>query len=341
MMRNRLNGTALWCAALLALVALGTAVSAGAKATAPTVKVFFGQGEQLVAVQRPGATVQDALTALVAGPTSAEQQQTFRSYVPAGTRVRSVTQDGHVATVDLGVGFLQGPAVDTTLARLDQVVSTVTAVPGVTSVRLLINGGTPLGLFPGVDATVPLDARGAGARRTCPPRPAPSSSGPATSAARARCSSSSPGSATCCSRASTASTGRRRQAALIAFQKWQGLPRTGALQTRARARRSPPPSGRRRSSRAAPGGALEVLDRPSGRAGDRGQPGRAHAHVSTGKPSTPTPIGSFQVYAQVRALVVGAVPRVAAVGLAVRRRRRDAPVPRRAAVTRPRTAACA
>ena len=57
MMRNRLNGTALWCAALLALVALGTAVSAGAKATAPTVKVFFGQGEQLVAVSRPGATV--------------------------------------------------------------------------------------------------------------------------------------------------------------------------------------------------------------------------------------------------------------------------------------------
>jgi len=151
MMRDRLKGTALWCAALLALAALGSAVTAGASGTAPTVKVFFGQGEQLVAVSRPGATVQDALTALVAGPTSAEQKQAFRSYVPPATRVRSVTQNGPVATVDLGVGFLQGPAVDTTLARLDQVVSTVTAIPGVTSVRLLINGGTPLGLFPGVD----------------------------------------------------------------------------------------------------------------------------------------------------------------------------------------------
>lgn len=120
MMRNGSNGTALWCAALLALIVLGTAVSASATGTAPTVKVFFGQGEQLVAVSRPGATVQDALTALVAGPTSAEQKQSFRSYVPAGTRVRSVTQTGAVATVDLGVGFLQGPAVDTTLSWWQQ-----------------------------------------------------------------------------------------------------------------------------------------------------------------------------------------------------------------------------
>ena len=137
------------------------AACATASGTAPTVKVFFGQGEQLVAVQRPGATVGDTLAALVAGPTAAEAKQSFRSYVPADTRVRSVTVNGNVATVDLGVGFLKGYAVDTTLARLDQVVSTVTAVPGVTSTLLLINGGTPLGLFPGVDATVPLDPGGA------------------------------------------------------------------------------------------------------------------------------------------------------------------------------------
>ena len=120
---------ALWCAALAIVVTLTTGITAGAAGTAgraPTVKVFFGQGEQLVAVQRPGATVQDALTALIAGPTPAETEAGFRTYVPAGTRVRSVTIDGDVATVDLGAGFLQGTATDTTLARLDQVVSTVT-----------------------------------------------------------------------------------------------------------------------------------------------------------------------------------------------------------------------
>jgi hypothetical protein len=96
------------CIALVTLVALGQGVGSGAS-TAPTVKVFFGQGEQLVAATRPGSTVQDALAALVAGPTSAEKKQSFRSYVPAGTRVRSVTINGPVATVDLGWASCRGP----------------------------------------------------------------------------------------------------------------------------------------------------------------------------------------------------------------------------------------
>jgi integral membrane sensor domain MASE1 len=68
-------------AACCIALALGGGVGAGAS-TAPTVKVFFGQGEQLVAAARPGSTVQDALAALVAAPTSAEKKQSFRSYVP-------------------------------------------------------------------------------------------------------------------------------------------------------------------------------------------------------------------------------------------------------------------
>ncbi len=296
MMRNRLNGTALWCAALLALVALGTAVSAGAKATAPTVKVFFGQGEQLVAVSRPGATVQDALTALVAGPTSAEQQQTFRSYVPAGTRVRSVTQDGPIATVDLGVGFLQGPAVDTTLARLDQVVSTVTAVPGVNSVRLLINGGTPLGLFPGVDATVPL-TRAALATPNVPATAPVIQPGGQASAGTLALQQQLAGLGYLLQSGADGVDGPATQTALVALQKWQGLPRTGLADARTRtalatAERPAPikqgPSGRR----------LEVLiDRQVVLAIEDNQVVRT-LDVSTGKPSTPTPIGSFKVYAK-------------------------------------------
>ena len=133
-----------------------------------------------------------------------------------------------VATVDLGVGFLQGTATDTTLARLDQVVSTVTAVPGVTSVLLLINGGTPLGLFPGVDATVPLTRASLATPNVPAPTPPATPAGPAVDARRRwRSSSSSPTLGYLQPEASTAWPARRRTTAVMAFQKWQGLPRTG------------------------------------------------------------------------------------------------------------------
>ena len=43
-------------------------------------------------------------------------------------------------------------------ARVAQLVLTVTAVPGVDSVQLLIDGGTPLGLFPGYATKFPITA---------------------------------------------------------------------------------------------------------------------------------------------------------------------------------------
>jgi len=234
--------------------------------------VFFGQGEQLVAVSRPGATVQDALTALVAGPTSAEQKQAFRSYVPPATRVRSVTQNGPVATVDLGVGFLQGPAVDTTLARLDQVVSTVTAIPGVTSVRLLINGGTPLGLFPGVDATIPL-TRAALATPNVPATAPVVQPGGQASAGTLALQQQLAGLGYLLQSGADGVDGPATRTALVAFQKWQGLPRTGLADTRTRAalataERPAPieqgPAGRRLEVRSAsrPSCRTRLSDRP-------------------------------------------------------------------------------
>jgi lipoprotein-anchoring transpeptidase ErfK/SrfK len=283
------------CAVVLAVAALATGLTAGATA-APTVKVFFGQGEQLAAVTRPGATVQDALAALVAGPTAAETKQSFRSYVPGGTPIRSVTVNGAVATVDLGVGFLQGPATDTTLARLDQVVSTVTAVPGVTSVLLLINGGTPLGLFPGVDATVPLTQAALATPNVPATAPAATTAGPATSGTRgiqqqlAALGYLLPSSV-------DGVAGPATQTAVVAFQKWQGISRTGLVDARTRkalaTARAPEPiaagfAGKR----------IEVLvDRQVVLAISDNQVVRT-IDVSTGKPSTPTPIGSFDVYAK-------------------------------------------
>ena len=209
MMRNRLNGTALWCAALLALVALGTAVSAGAKATAPTVKVFFGQGEQLVAVSaarrdRSGlrSTALDRRADRARDGSSRSAPTCRRAAACAASRM-----DGHHRRRRPRRRLHAGAtAVDTTLARLDQVVSTVTAVPGVTSVRLLINGGTPLGLFPGVDATVPADARALATPNVPATRPCASQRA-GVELHEGRCSSASPRSATCCPTPSTASTG--------------------------------------------------------------------------------------------------------------------------------------
>jgi lipoprotein-anchoring transpeptidase ErfK/SrfK len=279
---------------LLAFVAVAAAASA-APASA-SVKVFFGDGEQLTAVERPGSTVQDALQALIAGPTAAEQALTFRTYVPADTRVRAVTMDGAIADVDLSAGFMQGTATDTTLARLDQVVSTVTSVPGVSSVQLTIAGGTPLGLVPGVDATVPLTPASLATPNAPATTPKVVPTGPVTASTRAvqtRLAALGyllPANV-------DGQLGPATETAIVAFQKWQGLPRTGVADARTRgvlagAKRPTPidqgPSGRR----------VEVLvDRQLVLAIQDNQVVRA-IDVSTGKPSTPTPIGSFKVYAQ-------------------------------------------
>ena len=312
-----MGNTALRFAALVAVILALAGLSAGAAGTATTVKVFFAQGEQLVAVQRPGATVQDALTALVEGPTAAETAESLRSYVPPGTRVRSVTMNGTVAVVDLGASYMQGNATDTTLARLDQVVKTVTSVPGVTAVQVLINGGTPIGLFPGVDATVPLTPEALATPNVPATAPVPAPTGPVSASTRAvqerlaalgyLLPSDVDG-----------ESGPGTQTAVVAFQKWQGLPRTGIADARTRkvlstAKRPTPiksgsagrSTGVLRSVRgsaprkvAATGRRIEVLiDRQLVLAIQDNEVVRAIA-VSTGKPSTPTPTGAYSVYAK-------------------------------------------
>jgi lipoprotein-anchoring transpeptidase ErfK/SrfK len=207
--------------------------------------------------------------------------------------------NGGVADVDMGEGFITGPATDTTLARLDQVVRTVTAVPGVQSVLLTINGGTPLGVFPGIDATVPLTPATLATPNiapTTPKAPASNPEGPVSSSTKAVQTRLAALGYLLPSNVDGVD-GPGTETAIIAFQKWQGLPRTGIADARTRkvltrAVRPTPidqgPSGRR----------IEVLvDRQLVLAIQDNQVVRAIA-VSTGKPSTPTPTGSFHVYAQ-------------------------------------------
>lgn len=279
---------------LLTLTATLGALAAGVAGAGAT-PVSFLQGEQLVTVERPGATTVDAaLLALTRGPTAAERRRGVRSRVLRGTPVRSVTVAGGVATVDFGTRLVRGDDPAVLLARLSQVVGTVTAVPGVRSVRIRILGGTPMGLFPGVDARVPLTMR---TLRT-PDHPIPVApdepvAPPAddTRALQQRLADLGylPRSGV------DGRSGPATTAAIIAFQKWQRLARDGEAGPGTRAalatatRPTPVSAGTR-------GRRLEILlDRQVVLAIENGVVVRT-IHTSTGAAGTPTTVGSFAVY---------------------------------------------
>ena len=69
-----------------------------------------------------------------------------------------VTISRRVVTVDLGARFAAGNDEAALQARVGQLVRTVRSVPGVVSVRVLVEGGVPVGLFPGYDLRRPITA---------------------------------------------------------------------------------------------------------------------------------------------------------------------------------------
>ena len=283
-------------ALLIGVAALMLLGGAAARSLA-AVRVTFVQGEQNVSVDRPGAGVDAAVSALFAGPTAGEKARQIRTYIGPATPVRSVTQLGTVATVDLGRQFVLGAPADDILARLSQVVGTATAVPGVTSVQILIEGGIPLGLFPGVNATVPLTEAALRTPEVKPPppsRPSPAAPTTGTRQVQERLAALGyllPGGV-------DGQAGPGTTAAIVAFQKWERLGRDGTAgpQTRARLARASRPTPR---TRGGSGRRVEVLlDRQLVLAIQDDRVVRV-LHVSTGKALTPTPAGSYRVYAHI------------------------------------------
>ncbi len=277
-------------------LSLGSATEANGQSTAkPTVKVWFLEGEQMVQANRPGSTPREAIQALLKGPTSAEYNQGYRTYVPAGTTLRGLTVANGEATVDLSLNFGLGNAQNLD-ARLSQLVHTASGFDGITKVQLLLDGGTPYGMFPGIVTALPITLNELETPDVPVWRATLSATGPSVPgllAAQRRLVSLGfllPGDA-------DGQDGPQTQTAVLAFQKWEGLPRTGTLgpQTMARLKTATHPTP---ITKGGPGKRAEVLlDRQVVLAIDNNKVVRV-IPVSTGKPSTPTPTGNFKVYAK-------------------------------------------
>ncbi|HYI17682.1 MAG TPA: L,D-transpeptidase family protein [Solirubrobacteraceae bacterium] len=287
--------------ALVTLPALlcALAVAAPAAAAPPgEVDVTFLQGEQTVTVTRPGTTADEAVRALVAGPTAEEQSEEITSTVPRKTAVRGVAVADGIATVDLGRRFAGGRRAEVLSARMAQLVLTVTAVPGVGSVQLLIDGGTPLGLFPGYATKFPITAADVRDEDVpAPAEPPPPVEKDPTAAARALQDRLAdlgflPRSGV------DGQAGEQTRFAVMAFQKWARLDRDGVAGPRTeaaleRARRPTP-----RTSGA--GRRVEVLlDRQLALYVNRGRVVRT-LHISSGADGFATPTGRFTVFRKER-----------------------------------------
>jgi len=282
-------------ATVVAIAAVWAGGASGAEQQA-TVNVFFLQGEQMTSVSRPGSTAEDAIRQLLAGPTRAEVKRGVRTYVPAATPVVGVRVVNGVANVDLGVKFVKGRDAQSLLARLSQVVHTATGPEGATKVRLRIEGGTPLGVFPGVSAAGPITIKYLQTPDVPVWKPPPESSTPVSGSLRAAqqrlaelgflLPSGVDG-----------QDGPATEVGVLAFQKWEGLDRDADLgpQTLRRLQTATRP---RPITRGGSGKRVEVLlDRQVALAIQGNQVVRV-LHVSTGAPATPTPPGDFKVYAK-------------------------------------------
>jgi peptidoglycan hydrolase-like protein with peptidoglycan-binding domain len=266
-------------------------------ATKPRVSVYFVQGEQLAPVLRPGTTALDAVRQLIAGPTRAESLRGFRTYVPASTRVRSVTVANGIATIDLSEPFVTGTSAESMLARLAELVSTATGLKRATKVQLLVNGATTAGMFPGVSTTGPITLRFLETPNVAVPVPPQERLPPPDPAVKGTQNQLIalgylvPGDA-------DGRFGPATSDAILAFQKWERLGRTGLLDSRTKARLAtatrPVPLSHGGSGKRAE----ILLDRQVTLLINNDKVVRAIA-VSSGKASTPTPPGDYHVYAKI------------------------------------------
>jgi len=178
--------------------------------------VWFLRDGRPVAVHRTAPGMPGIVRSLLAGPTRRERSDGLRSAIPQGTALRDLTIARRVVTVDLAARFTAGRDEASLRARVGQLVRTLRAVPGVVGVRVRIEGGVPVGLFPGYDL-----------RRTVR-EPAPEAHATGLREVQQLLADLGFMAAT----GVTGAPGDETSVAVLAFQKWSGLPRTGVLDAR-------------------------------------------------------------------------------------------------------------
>ncbi len=269
------------------LLVVGIAGFAGIALASPALagNVWFAQGRALAPVERPVRGIAPSLRALLAGPSAAERAAGFRSLLPAGTVVRGISVRRQVVTIDLAALAVGSRNLRTVRNRVRQLVLTAGSVSGVRGVRVLVEGGTPLGVVPGLDLTRPLTVAAVAKE-------------PDDLVTTPRLQQHLADLGFLARAGVTGEKDDRTSVATIAFQKWAGLDRDGVLgaETVSRlllaARPEPihPIAGRK----------VEVLlDRQVALLEEDGKVLRV-VHISSGRPGYSTPGGSYRVYRKER-----------------------------------------
>ena len=136
---------------VIVLAALAVCAPAGASSGSLSSDVWFLQDGRPTAAARSAPGIPGIVRALLAGPNRKERAQGLRTAIPTGTAIRDLRISRQVVTVDLAARFTSGRDATSLQARVGQLVRTLRDVPGVRGVRVRIEGGVPIGLFPGYD----------------------------------------------------------------------------------------------------------------------------------------------------------------------------------------------
>lgn len=244
-------------------------------------EVWFLRDGHPAAVTRVAPAIPGLVRSLLEGPTRAERAKGLRSAIPAGSAIRELTISRRVVTVDLDARFAAGRDEESLTARVGQLVRTLRSAPGVVGVRIRVEGGVPVGLFPGYDLRRTV-------RAPLADRTAPSLRETQQLLVDLGFMAES---------GVTGRPGEETTVAVLAFEKWSGLPRDAVLDedvAKALARATRPEPVRHE-----PGRRVELLlDRQVALAIQDGKVVRVF-HVSSGSGGR-TPVGSFRVYRKER-----------------------------------------
>lgn len=113
------------------------------EATTVVTIYLFGEEERLVPTERTVSAAdpaRGAIEALLAGPDETDEGTERGTLIPEGTKLLGLRMDGDVLEVDLSRDFESGGGSLSMRGRVAQFVYTATDLPGVTGIRLLLDG---------------------------------------------------------------------------------------------------------------------------------------------------------------------------------------------------------